>query len=73
MEKTISVRLSDSLVSSISQIAKETEQTESFHIQKALELYLEERSALHIPQSYRPSVSRGQLAHGNKTHDQKRA
>ncbi len=38
MSKTISARLPDTLASSISLIAKKTEMTKSFHIQKALEI-----------------------------------
>ena len=48
MSKTISVRISDSSASELSMIAMETERSKSFHIQKALELYLEEIADLQI-------------------------
>ena len=48
MSKTISVQLPDALISSISLIAKKTEKPKSFHIQKALETYLEEMADMQI-------------------------
>jgi len=48
MSTAISVRISDSLASELSLIAQETERPKSFHIQKALEAYLEELADLQI-------------------------
>ena len=48
MGKAISVRLPDDLASKLSEIAKETEKSKSFHIQKALEVYLAELADLQI-------------------------
>ncbi len=42
MTKTISVRLPEALASKLSEIAKETERSKSFHVQKALEVCLAE-------------------------------
>lgn len=48
MSKAISVRIPDDLASKLSEIAKETERSKSFHIQKALEAYLAELADLQI-------------------------
>ena len=48
MSKAISVRIPDDLASKPSEIAKETERTKSFHVQKALEAYLVELADLQI-------------------------
>ncbi len=40
MGKAISVRITDDIASKLSEIAKETERSKSFHVQKALEVYL---------------------------------
>ncbi len=40
MSTAISVRVPDELASRLSEIAKETERSKSFHVQKALEAYL---------------------------------
>jgi len=48
MSKAISVRLPDDLASKLSEIAKETERSKSFHIQKALEVYLSELADLQV-------------------------
>ena len=48
MSKTISVRLPDALTSSIALIAKQTEMSKSFHIQKAVETYLEEIADMQV-------------------------
>jgi len=48
MSTAISVRIPDSLASELSSIAQETERTKSFHIQKALEAYLEEHADLQV-------------------------
>ena len=48
MSTAISVRIPDSLASELSLIAKETERPKSFHIQKALEAYLEELADLQV-------------------------
>ena len=48
MSKAVSVRIPDELASRLSEIAKETERPKSFHIQKALEVYLAELADLQI-------------------------
>ncbi len=48
MSTAISVRIPDSLALELSSIAKETERPKSFHIQKALEAYLEELADLQV-------------------------
>jgi RHH-type rel operon transcriptional repressor/antitoxin RelB len=48
MSAALSVRLPDKLAIELDQISKETERSKSFHIQKALEMYLEERADLQI-------------------------
>jgi len=48
MNTAVSVRLSEKLAKELSQISKETERPKSFHIQKALEMYFEERADLQI-------------------------
>ena len=48
MSTAISVRIPDSLASKLLLIAQETERPKSFHIQKALEAYLEELADLQI-------------------------
>ena len=48
MSTALSVRLSEKLAKALSEISKETERSKSFHIQKALEMYLEERADLQI-------------------------
>ncbi len=48
MGSTISVRLPDDLTQSLDEIAKETERPRSFHIQKALEAYIEDIADLRI-------------------------
>ncbi|HPR88543.1 MAG TPA: ribbon-helix-helix domain-containing protein [bacterium] len=45
---TISLRLPDHLAEELEDIARETERSKSFHIQKAIELYLQERADLQI-------------------------
>ena len=40
MSKAISIRLPDDIALKLSDIAKETERSKSFHVQKALEAYL---------------------------------
>jgi RHH-type transcriptional regulator, rel operon repressor / antitoxin RelB len=45
---TISLRLPDYLADELENIAKETERSKSFHIQKAIELYVQERADLQI-------------------------
>lgn len=45
---TISLRLPDHLADELENIAKETERSKSFHIQKAIEFYLQERADLQI-------------------------
>ena len=48
MNTAISVRLSKNLVSQLDSIAKETERSRSFIIQKALESYIEDFADLQI-------------------------
>ena len=48
MSKPISIRIPDELASKLSEIAKETERPKSFHIQKALEAYLDEVADLQV-------------------------
>jgi predicted transcriptional regulator len=42
MSTSVSVRISEDLVRKLDEIAKETERSRAFHIQKALEAYFEE-------------------------------
>ena len=48
MSKAISVRIPDDLASKLSEISRETERPKSFHVQKALEVYLAELADLQI-------------------------
>ena len=48
MSQTLSVRLSDELAHLLENIAKETERSKAFHIQKALEIYMEDYADLQI-------------------------
>ncbi len=48
MSTAVSVRMPDSLVQELDSVAKTTERSRSFHIQKALEIYLEEQADLQI-------------------------
>jgi RHH-type rel operon transcriptional repressor/antitoxin RelB len=48
MYTTISVRLSPELAERLDRIARETERSKSFVVQKALESYLEEFADLHV-------------------------
>ncbi len=48
MNTAFSVRLPEKLANALDQIAKETERPKSFHIQKALEMYFEERADLQV-------------------------
>jgi RHH-type rel operon transcriptional repressor/antitoxin RelB len=48
MSTAISVRVPDELASKLSEIAKETERPKSFHVQKALEVYLIELADLQV-------------------------
>ena len=48
MGTALSVRLSEKLANALDRVSKETERPKSFHIQKALEMYLEERADLQI-------------------------
>jgi RHH-type transcriptional regulator, rel operon repressor / antitoxin RelB len=48
MNTALSVRLPENLVNALDKVSKETEQPKSFHIQKALEMYFEERANLQI-------------------------
>lgn len=48
MRATVSIRLPNELTKHLDDIAKETERPRSFHIQKALEAYIEDFADLRI-------------------------
>ena len=48
MNSALSVRLPEKLATALDKVSKETERPKSFHIQKALEMYFEERADLQI-------------------------
>lgn len=48
MSASISIRIRDDLAEKLAEISKETERPKSFHIQKAIEAYLEEQADLQI-------------------------
>ena len=48
MTKALSIRIPDRLASKLSEIARETERSKSFHVQKALEIYLAELADLQV-------------------------
>jgi len=48
MSIAVSVRMPENLVRELDSVAKATERSRSFHIQKALEIYLEEQADLQI-------------------------
>ena len=48
MNTALSVRLPEKLATALDKVSKETERPKSFHIQKALEMYFEERADLQI-------------------------
>ena len=48
MSTAISVRIPDNLASKLDEISKETERPKSFHIQKAIESYLNEIADLQV-------------------------
>ena len=48
MSSSVSVRISDDLVKRLDELAKETERSRSFLIQKALEAYLDELADLQV-------------------------
>ena len=48
MSTALSIRLPDQLAKGLDEIAKETERSRSFHVQKALESYIEEFADLQI-------------------------
>ena len=48
MNTALSVRLPEKLANALEQISLDTERSKSFHIQKALEIYFEERADLQI-------------------------
>jgi RHH-type transcriptional regulator, rel operon repressor / antitoxin RelB len=48
MKATVSIRLPDELTKHLDEIAKETERPRSFHIQKAIESYVEDFADLRI-------------------------
>jgi RHH-type rel operon transcriptional repressor/antitoxin RelB len=48
MNTTVTVRLTDSLASSLDEVAKITERSRSFLIKKAIEAYLEDQADLQI-------------------------
>jgi RHH-type rel operon transcriptional repressor/antitoxin RelB len=48
MSTAISIRIPDELAAKLAEIAEETERPKSFHIQKAIESYLNELADLHV-------------------------
>ena len=48
MSTAISIRIPESLASKLTEIAKETERPKSFHVQKALEVYLADLADLQV-------------------------
>ncbi len=48
MRSTVSIRLPDELTKHLDDIAKETERPRSFHIQKALEAYIDDFADLQV-------------------------
>ena len=48
MGTAISVRVPDELALKLAEIARETERSKSFHVQKALEAYLAEQADLQV-------------------------
>lgn len=50
MSTTISARIPDELVFALNTIAKETDRSKSYHIQKAIEIYLNEYADVLIAQ-----------------------
>jgi RHH-type rel operon transcriptional repressor/antitoxin RelB len=48
MRSTVSIRLPDDLTKNLDNIAKETERPRSFHIQKAIEMYIHDFADLRI-------------------------
>ena len=48
MSQVISIRIPDEMAKKLNEIAMETERAKSFHIQKALETYLNEYAHLQI-------------------------
>ena len=48
MSTTLSVRLPDDLAHLLEDIAKETERSKAFHVQKALEAYMENHADLRV-------------------------
>lgn len=48
MSTSLSVRLPDKLANELEHIAKETERSKAFHMQKALETYIEDYADLQI-------------------------
>ena len=50
MSTTLSVRISDPIARRLSTIVSETDRSQDYHLQKALELYFEEMTDLQIAQ-----------------------
>jgi len=48
MSTTLSIRLPDDLASNLEDIAKETKRSKTFHIQRALEAYMENFADLQV-------------------------
>lgn len=48
MSTTISIRLPDDIANELDHISKETERSKSFHIQKAVEIYLSDRADFQV-------------------------
>jgi RHH-type rel operon transcriptional repressor/antitoxin RelB len=48
VSETLSVRLPESISKLLAEIAKDTERSKSFHVQKALEAYLQDQADLQV-------------------------
>ena len=48
MSTTISIRQPDDIANELDHISKETERSKSFHIQKAVEIYLSDRADFQV-------------------------
>lgn len=48
MRIAVSIRIPDTLAAKLSEIALETERSKSFHVQKALEMYLADQADLQV-------------------------
>lgn len=48
MSKTLTIKISDAVDKELRRVARETERAKSFHIQKALETYLEQYAEFQV-------------------------